>query len=350
MKKEILEKHLQNKIDQGFFSGSSLIFGNPFQKKIEIHIGKTGKNHNNEINSETVFDLQSITKAVATGPLALALISQGKIHLDQKIGPILNALGIKNDEIYNITFLDLLTHSSGLSDSDLTGDFKSPVDLWAHMFSAKPQFSPGSSIEYTDLGYRILGKVLESILKSNLEIAARNMIWEPMGLKSISYSINNVFNVASTPDAHGVIDDEQVHFLGGILGCDGVFSNANDLFNLMSSLLASNKDVLTQLIKSKRDLNKDCNSYFDSLAFGPKAAGWEVNPARFSYAGKFHTNMTFEKAGGAGTFIWFDADSKNILVYLTNHGKPKPFDEQTWNQLLMDLGPSEISNLIYENL
>lgn len=350
MNKTIVQELLKNKIKQGVFSGCSLIFGKPNKKILELHEGQIGHNNKKPINALTKFDLQSITKAVVTGPLALELIQKGEIGFNESIGNYLKALGTHNPDLEKITFKDLLTHSSGLSDSDLSGSFNSPIELWEHMFSAKPQFIPGTSIEYTDLGYRILGKILEQILGNNLEAAAKDHLWNPLNMKNMSYIVSDITNVAATPDAHGVIDDEQVHFLGGILGCDGVFSNAEDLYNYMSFLMTQDKQKISLLKESTRAFNKNSESFFDVLAFGGKSAGWEINSPAFSYAGKFHGKNTYEKAGGAGTFIWFDPDSQYIFVYLTNHGKPKPFDDQTWNQLLKQVGPEEVSNLIYENL
>jgi len=349
MNTKTIQEALKSKIRQGVCSGCSLIFGKPNQKMLEIHEGQIGRKISQPINAQTKFDLQSITKAVVTGPLTLKLVQKGQISLEDPIGPFLKSLGVQNADLEKVTFKDLLTHSSGLSDGDLSGSFETPAALWKHMLSAKPQFTPGSSIEYSDLGYRILGKILEQILGTTLEQAAQDLLWKPLKLKNMSYLVPDNSYVAATPDAHGIIDDEQVHFLGDVLGCDGVFSNAEDLYLFMSALLTHDKE-LSQLKQSTRSFERSYESFFDVLAFGGKSAGWEVNTSPFSYAGPFHGKNTFEKAGGAGTFIWFDADSRYIFVYLTNHGKPKPFDDQTWNELLKQVGPAEISKLIYENL
>ncbi len=98
---------IRNKISQRIFSGCSIIFGKPNQKLLEIHEGNISFNNSKKINSETCFDLQSITKAVATGPLALKLIESGKIKLDDVIdqwhfemqtGPEIRALDFTESE------------------------------------------------------------------------------------------------------------------------------------------------------------------------------------------------------------------------------------------------------------
>lgn len=220
--------------------------------------------------------------------------------------------------MYEITFKHLLTHSSGLSDGDLYGEFQTKEDLWNKILTAKPTFTPGTSIEYTDLGYRVLGRAVETILGQDLQTAAQELIWKPMNLKNITYTPTDKLTVAATPDAHAIIDDEQVHFLGGVLGRDGAFSNAGDLFTLMSSLLIAKhvfqKETLSLLKDHVASSNVALNTFFDTLASGPKNLGWEINQKGLSYAGKFANPFCLEKAGGAGTFIWMDQESSFIFV------------------------------------
>jgi len=350
MQNKRITDFLQSKIQAGIFEGASVLFGSPSKKIIEVQEGYIASNLPHKIQPSTLFDLQSITKSVATAPLCLKLIQDGKINLDSKITQFLP----EASKLQDVTIEHLLTHSSGLSDASLSGDFETPSMLWDQMLSAEPVFEPGTSIEYSDLSYRILGKALENASGMNLQDACQKLIWSPMGLKTMTYNPKDKMQTAATPAVHGMIDDEQVAFLGGALGCDGVFSNAEDLFLLMSNLLSDhsifNTSTLDLLDSTAISSGMPLDSFFATLAVGPKTAGWEVNIPDFTYAGKFHSNRTYEKAGGAGTFIWFDRDSKFIFVYLTNHGKPKPFDDVTWNQLVADIEPHELSNLIYANI
>ena len=84
--------------------------------------------------------------------------------------------------------------------------------------------------------------------------------------------------------------------------------------------------------------------------YGSKNLGWEVNDNDFSYAGLFSSESIIEKAGGAGTFMWLDLKSGNSFVYLTNYGKPDPFDDKNWNELVHHLSPKKLSNIFYQSL
>lgn len=349
-----VREFLRSRINRGIYSGAAVIFGNPSGKFFSVYEGNLKDNSDISVGESTVFDLQSITKALSTSVLSLVVSKNGLINLDEVIDDYIPAGAPRFLAGKGITFKHLLTHSSGLSDSSLEGSFKTAFDIWKHMFSAPLNFKPGSSIEYSDLGYRILGKLIESCTKESLESLFGRLVVQNARVFDISYIPNNPFNVAGTPDAHGIIDDEQVHALGGILGCDGLFGSANSIFLLITELLkAENKIVpnFTDLLSANTVFNSSgVNSFYESLACGSKTFGWEINSASTSYAGKFHKSSCFEKAGGAGTFIWFDSQTKQVFVYLTNHGKPKPFNEQSWIGLIDEVAPHKLSDLIYELL
>lgn len=345
-----VENFLKRKIESKVFSGCSLIFGKPYEKIIELNLGTLGFQNKKIVNENTLFDLQSITKSICTGGLAIELGKKNLFDLKASVSKKLVECGYPNSLDESIASYDLLTHTSGLSDIDLEGEFESPEVLWETMLSAKPKFPPGTGVEYTDLGFRVEGKLIEATQGKNLKTLSRELLWNKKGMDLITFNPVDKTNIAETPDAKGVIDDEQVRFLGGMLGCDGAFSNAGGLFLFMSELIEKSQDTVSVLFNNKRYFDVEIKSFFDALAIGPKTIGWEINIPNFTYAGKFHTEVTFEKAGGAGTFIWFDNKSKYIFVFLTNYGKPKPFTEASWNKLVSDLSPNEISDLIYENL
>ncbi len=305
-----VKSFIDEKIDQGLFTGASVVFAQNGRKFVSVHRGSLSKRSISPVNASTTFDLQSMTKALVTGPLFLKLQKDKKIDLDAPIGQYLPASAPKNLANSRISFRHLLTHSAGFSDVDMEEHFESPYEFWNKIFTAPIHSEPGNAIEYSDLGYRILGKLLESVLGESLESAAHRYLFSASVSRELGYSTLDPFNVAGCPNAHGAVDDEQVRQLGGILGCDGLFGSAEGIFKLLSGLIKDelgfggtlgyflHQNIVSAPVEAK--------SYFDALAAGSKSIGWEVNPKEFTYAGKFHTPQTFEKAGGAGTFAWFD--------------------------------------------
>ena len=352
-----VEDFLQAKIEKGFFTGASVVFGRPGEKKIRLHRGTLSKKLPMPVNDQTVFDLQSMTKALVTAPLFLKLQKESRLMLSTRVSQCLGStFPLKEASAANASLGQLLTHSAGFSDQDMTGSFKTAYELWHTIFTAPRHYEPGTSIEYADASFRVLGKVIETIMGMSLETASKQYLIDSSILGSrhreLSYLPLDPFNVVACGDAHGTIDDDHVRLLGQIVGCDGLFGSAEAIFDQIASYMSSHpaigEPIGPLLIRNTFAPKAKIESFFDALSKGPKRLGWEMNPSGYSYAGKFRSDATFEKSGGAGTFIWFDQETQFICVYLTNHGKPKPFKPKKWNQLIEEVGPHQLGDLLYE--
>jgi CubicO group peptidase (beta-lactamase class C family) len=149
------------------------------------------------------------------------------------------------------------------------------------------------------------------------------------------------------------VQDEQDFALGGITGCDGVFTTAKDVAVFCQMMLNGGKyggvRILDRQLAKKMVKNQTPHvtagatdvSPLANLLFAPKGYGWELATRRFSNAGMRLSAGSYGKAGGAGTFMWIDPARDLLGVLLTNHGLPIPFDEPGWNQLLRDTGSAE---------
>lgn len=346
-----IELFLRNKIDKGIFTAASVTVGKAGDKPVSVHVGKLSKSVETVVNRHTVFDLQSMTKALVTGPLFLHLNRGGNLKADTRVSEILDSsYPLPKEAAANTELGHLLLHSAGYSDQDMTGNFKTAYDLWQQIFTAKTHYEPGTSIEYADAHYRVLGKAIEVTFGESLEAASRRLLFNGSRSRELGFLPLNPFNVVGCGEAHGTIDDDHVRLLGEIVGCDGLFASSEALFELIASYMTNHSalgEPLGPLLKRHIFAPEaKIENFFDALSKGPKTYGWEVNPPAYSYAGKFKSDTTFEKSGGAGTFIWFDHESQMVCVYLTNYGKPKPFKPKSWNRLIDDLEPQALSNLV----
>jgi len=287
----------------------------------------------------TLFDTQSITKVLATSSLLEFLFKEGKIRLDDPAKKYVSELDA------SIRIKDLLLHQSGLSDEDCAGDFRSADEMWRKMLSAPLRFKPGGSVEYSDVGYRMLGLVLERAGGSDLDTLCKKSVWRAMGMETATYNLTGVAkeNIAGGPNAWGFVDDAQDKLLAKPLGCDGVFASGKDL-------VAFCKYWLTQLRSNAGDWYqcaagemKSDYSYFESLALGKIVRGWEKHHPNQSYLGDLVTDLTLEKAGGAGAFIAIRPERGDYFIYLTNHGRPDPFTVEAWNAIVSSLRVREIA-------
>lgn len=297
------------------------------------------------ITKDTFFDIQSITKVMGTISLLEAFQRLGKISLQDSIQKHLPEFHQGQD--CKITIQDLVLHQSGISDEDFAAKFNTPNDLWQSMLNAPLRSNPGSSIEYTDVGYRILGLCLEKIGNDNLDELCKKHVWQSLGMYNTTYRIQKIKKelIAGQGNTWGVLDDTQDRFLEKPLGCDGVFTTASDLALFCQHWLRKLNDEKTnQKITSIYAGNTNPNwSYYESLGLGKKLFGWEQHDVNQSYIGMRKTPSTLEKAGGAGAFICLRPEYEDFFIYLTNHGRPDPFSMEAWNSLVSSLKVKDIA-------
>lgn len=329
-------------ISEKHITGAAVAWGDVNQ----THMHCTGfvdelKSH--PIDGDTLFDIQSITKTVFAVPL-LQLYQQtlDLNHLVSDLIPTFSKLDMRKE---SVQLIDLINHNSGLSDQSLDFPWISVDDAWTRMITAGLFSQPKTEIEYADINYRLLGKIIEMATGKDLRAllhAHRNDLSLPQAqFAPLNTQENkNVACPASKPFTWGQVDDEQDRLLGGALGCDGLFCSLNDLATFSRSLLKNEKRT-TDILKHKA-LTKDCeesNPYL-SLGTGSKALGWEVHSLNNSYCPAiWSSDSTIEKAGGGGAFLSLNLKTKQFFIYLTNFGRPEPFTEESWNNLVRTLSP-----------
>jgi CubicO group peptidase (beta-lactamase class C family) len=312
--------------------------------------------------TSTIYDLESMTKVLATTTMAMLLVKQGKLSLSDRVAKYLpdfsaNAKG-------SVLVRDLLRYSSGLPVDNQKVDTDDVAAIWAFMLDTPLEYAIGASVEYSDLGFRILGKLLETIAGETLDSFSKREIWGPLGMADTTYNPADALlpRIAATGGGslglrtgplRGSVQDDQDWKLGGIVGCDGVFSTARDvaIFSQMilnggsygtvrlldSAVVAAMVSNQTpQVTEAATDLDPTTN-----LLSTPKGYGFELWTHRFSPGGMRLSPGSYGKTGGAGTYMWIDPVRDLILVLLTNHGLPVPFDQPGWNRLADDIAMAE---------
>jgi CubicO group peptidase (beta-lactamase class C family) len=259
---------------------------------------------------------------------------------------------------------DLLRYSSGLPVDNQKVDTDDIDAIWAFMEETALEYPTGSSVEYSDLGFRLLGKLVEAVAGTDLDTFAKRWIWGPLDMSDTTYNPDPslVPRIAATGAGslglrpgplRGSVQDDQDWKVGGIVGCDGVFSTARDVATfsqmilnggsyghtriLRPGLVASMVQNQTpQVTEAATDLDPTTN-----LISTPKGYGFELWTHRFSPGGMRLTPGSYGKSGGAGTFMWIDPQRDLMAILLTNHGLPLPFDQPGWNRLIDDVAVAE---------
>jgi CubicO group peptidase (beta-lactamase class C family) len=322
--------------------------------------GKKVHDGNEPMTLDTIFDIESMTKVMATAVSALVLVQRGKMRLDD---PVVHHLPtFQGEGKGRVTVADMLRYSAGLPVDNQFLDVPDRDEVFRRMAETPLEYAPGTKVQYSDLTYRLLGRVIEAAAGANLYAFAHEHVWRPIGMFDTLYTPPPALlpRIATTGYSNlrgrvvrGEVQDEQDHALGGVCGCDGVFSTAKDIATFAQMILDGGTYAGVRVLDAKlvaamvhnqtpwaREEETDV-SPMSNLLFTPKGYGWELFTSRFSNGGTRLTPGSFGKIGGAGTVMWIDPQRKLIAVLLTNHGLPTPFDEQNWNRLVDDLGSVE---------
>jgi CubicO group peptidase (beta-lactamase class C family) len=368
---------VQNRIDRGLMPGAVVLVARHGQVVLHQAMGakESGKD---AMTKDTLFDLESNTKVLATAISYMLLVERRVVSLSDPIAKFLPHFATNGKE--HVTLRDMLRYSSGLPiDINLPGapnlaDVPSPSALWTLMEETPLEYPTGTKVEYSDLTYRLLGHTFEVITGQNLQRFAKANVWSKLGMTRTTYNpLDNGFTMSDTAATgpgswnlrtgtiRGVVEDDFDWVMGGIVGCDGLFSTAHDIAVFLQMILndgsyggakiVSPSTVRTMTADQTPQVNETVDvDPISNLLFTHKGYGWELWTHRFSSGGMRLTPGSFGKAGGAGTFFWVDRRRDLFGVFLTNHGLPVPFDGPGWAAMLGNIGVDEFYDGVINSL
>jgi CubicO group peptidase (beta-lactamase class C family) len=194
------------------------------------------------------------------------------------------------------------------------------------MAETKLEYPTGTMVEYSDLTYRLLGRMIEAVVGTDLNKFCHDNIWQPLGMRDTMYNPPAELKqrIAATAKSEmrgylvrGEVQDEQDFKLGGIVGCDGLFSTTMDIAIFCQMFLNGGTyngvqilkpDLIAEMVKNQTPQINEADtdtSLINNLILTPKGYGWELFTYRFSSGGMRLTHgVSYGKAGGAGTFMW----------------------------------------------
>jgi len=279
----------------------------------------------------TLFDLASLTKAVATTTMAMILYERGLLELEAPvIGVIpefkLDSTGSPDPRRQEITFRMLLAHSSGLPAYEkLFLKAHSRDDLLQAAFTTPLSADPATRTEYSDIGFILLGTALERIAGESLDVFCQREIFGPLAMLHTTFNPPPATRPQIPPTAddrtfrnriiQGEVQDENASVLGGIAGHAGLFSTAQDLARFAHAVLHSGRPILrpeTVALFTRRESAPPGTS---------RALGWDT-PSTPSQSGKYFGSRSFGHLGYTGTSLWIEPDRQLSVTLLTNRTWP----------------------------
>jgi CubicO group peptidase (beta-lactamase class C family) len=259
------------------------------------------------IAADTLFDIASLTKVVATLPIALALIDEATIALDTTVGPRLPAFAHPQ-----ITVEQLLTHTSGLPSDRPYGRQGLSAETIRSRLEAEPLDHPsGTHVQYSDIGFITLGWLLESAAGTSLDILLDRYVTGPLQLPDTGYGPVDAGRAAPTEHGlRGTVHDETAARLRSPTGHAGVFSTVGDLAAYLTAWTADG-----WLSRSLRDqATADRTAHLD----GHRGLGWTARGDPYDQLGDAWPPTAVFHSGFTGTSLALDPPSGLWVVLLTN--------------------------------
>ena len=295
----------------------------------------------------TLFDLASLTKPLATTTAMALLIQSGTLRLENPVSKFIPAY--KTGDKKKVTLAHLLSHSSGLPDwkpyfwAIIRQDKKTPGFLSSpsakqvayHMANNEPLIhSPGTHSLYSDIGFMILGEIIEKVSGESLDQFCKHNIFLKLNCKKTFFPALGqkiTGRIAATEDCPwrgkvilGEVHDDNTYAMGGVSGHAGLFSTAQEVFTLVTDWLHSinghgsiqaglSKKLVTRR-RTPKGRNADCGGSF--------ALGWDTPSLQNSSSGQFFAPSSFGHLGYTGTSIWVDHVRELVVILLTNRVHP----------------------------
>ena len=343
-----LDQYLEGEIERGSFPGAVYAVGRGSEILLLNALGFSVVDPATiRATSDTIYDVASLTKPLLTTTLVLLGHAQGAFDLHEPVSKYLEEL--KGTDKAAFTFVDLLSHRSGF-------------EAWYPMYTHGPgpekylqgivrrplQYPTGTGVVYSDLGFITLHLTLRRVFRREPEEMARQMIFQPLGLRRslINPPAEMKSEIAATEWGNsnerrmvaerglsfqfrdymiwGEVDDGNAWYMGGLAGNAGLFSTAADLFELARMYLMGGHKLLPSEL-----VTMSLKNYTEGLEEN-RGLGWQLRSSRPTHPSAVLGERCYGHTGFTGTSLWVDPDRDLIIVLLTNrlHSTARQFDMQ----------------------
>jgi len=276
------------------------------------------------MTADTIFDLASLTKVIATNTAVMQLAEQGKIRFNDPVSKYIPEFA-QNGKA-DITVRDLLTHYSGLEpDLDLSNPWSGRDTAYAMAFAETPISPPEVKFVYSDINFLVLGALVERVSGMPLEVYCQQKIFAPLGMTNTRFLPPAAWLPRIAPTQydergqmlHGIVHDPTVRRMGGVGGQAGLFSTADDLSKFAQALL-DKSTILSPLTVEKMTTPQQPPNAPTLRGFG-----WDIDSPFSSNRGELLPVGSFGHTGFTGTSVWIDPTTRTYIILLTNAVHPR---------------------------
>jgi CubicO group peptidase (beta-lactamase class C family) len=319
--------------DQGVYSAAVALVGRKGELLWQGAAGRANRDPESPpVTIDTVFDLASLTKPLATALALMLLAHRSFLSLATTLGEVMPAPWLPADK-RPLTLQSLLAHRAGLPawrpfyEKVLAAPPAERPGLLPRLAAAEPlEYEPETATLYSDLGFMLLQAVVEKVSGQGLDSFCRRELYEPLGLHVLGFQPGSWLNMeqftwaatddVSTPGspAPGVVHDDNARAAGGVAGHAGLFGTGPEVFALISRFYRACQGQGEGLGTSPEIVRQ----FLTPVAPRCRTPGFDVPTPGQSSAGRYFSQRSVGHTGFTGTSFWLDLEQGQMVVLLTN--------------------------------
>jgi len=274
---------------------------------------------------DTVFDLASLTKVIATTTAMMQLFEQGKVRMNDPVAKYLPEFAQNGKE--DVTLRQLMTHYSGLApDLDLATPWEGKSTAYQLAFVEPPETTPGSGFVYSDINFIMLGALVEKVSGETLDAYTTQHIFAPLKMTRTRFVPPATWRPKIAPTQYddkehmlrGEVHDPTARRMGGVAGHAGLFSTGDDLAKFAQALLNGGGGIL-----SAETVEKMTSPEQPPSAPVLRGFGWDIDSPFSSNRGDLLPVGSYGHTGFTGTSVWIDPTTETYIILLTNSVHPR---------------------------
>jgi uncharacterized protein YbbC (DUF1343 family)/CubicO group peptidase (beta-lactamase class C family) len=321
----VLDPLMETAVAHGNMPGGVLLVGHDGRVVYRKAFGMRSLEPTREpMTLDTIFDMASLTKCVATTMSMMKLIEDGKVRLNDPVTAYLPEFGQNGKE--DITIRELMTHYSGLApDLDLKVPWHGREAAFRMAMAERPEHPPGTRFVYSDINFETVGFLVEKITGMPLNEYAEKNVFEPLGMTHTRFLPPASWRPLIAPTQYdengkmlrGVVHDPTARRMGGVAGHAGLFSTADDMALFAENLLSGDK------VLSRAAIEKMTTPQTPANAASVRALGWDIDSPFATNRGDLLPVGSYGHTGFTGTSLWVDPVTDTYIVLLTNSVHPR---------------------------
>ena len=329
-----LERLLAEGVQEKVYTGAVALAGLRGELLWQGAAGRTSRDTESPpVTLDTIFDLASLTKPLATALALMLLVDRGRLRLDTSLGEVFSEAWLPEDK-KPLSIKSLLAHRAGLAawrpfyEELLSYSSDERPALLTRLAAAEPlEHPPETATLYSDLGFILLHAVVEKTSGKSLNDFCRQEIFQPLGLETLGFNPrwqpgSQRLSFAATEEGLipgrnicGQVHDENAWAAGGVAGHAGLFGVGPEVFALLAALYRTYQGQ-----KVKTFISESVRLFFTPVVSDGRPLGFDLphpDPAQSS-AGRYFSPMSVGHLGFTGVSFWLDLEKGQMVVLLTN--------------------------------